>query len=171
MGLGNQAQEGAAVTTNYRNSGPIKCKIWWDTTISAYHISVPYNDQFRETLKRLIPASHRDFDEDAKIWIVAEEFLKPIVSLANAVWPQAGSVSVVDRAMAEATSSSTSSTAVSGGLPSMCEQFMALLDPGEAQELYRKASLRLHPDRGGDMEKMTQLNTLWGRIKKEIYKL
>jgi hypothetical protein len=56
------------------------------------------------------------------------------------------------------------------GLGKVCHDFVALLDYDEAKSLYRKALMRLHPDRGGSAEKTAQLNLTWKEIEKEIFK-
>jgi curved DNA-binding protein CbpA len=48
--------------------------------------------------------------------------------------------------------------------------FVKLVPYDAMTKAYRAAAMTYHPDRsGGDMEKMTQLNALWERIKKEVY--
>ena len=47
---------------------------------------------------------------------------------------------------------------------------MKLLPFDAAQSAYRKAALLLHPNKGGDKEKMTRVNALWSRIENELYR-
>lgn len=148
-------------------SGP-KCKIWWDTNVQSYHVSTPYNPEFVAALKQLIPVSDRHFDFDAKIWVFTERFFGPVSRLAKTIWPNPGEIVIIDRVTTDRASQPTA--VEKKPLSNLCQEFLEVLPFDAAQSAYKKAALLLHPDRGGDMEKMATLNALWNRLRKEIYK-
>ena len=68
----------------------------------------------------------------------------------------------------EQTEKATSPTiAKSKTLNEVLLDFVLLLPNDALQKAYRSAAMTLHPDRGGDMEKMARLNALWQRIETE----
>src|SRR5437016_2293402 len=131
----------------------VACRIWWDQAIMAYRISTPYSQEFIEALKATVPSSDRAFDSATKIWTFSEKYFDFVTKLANMVWKNPGEVVIITRAQAQqATSPSVVAKAT---LDSVLVQFMKLLPPSAATAAYRKAAFELHPDRGGDMEKMS----------------
>lgn len=142
-----------------------RCSIWWDTAIQAYRISVPFNSKFVDAIKALVPASDRAFDPSTKIWTFTERFLSPIQNLAETVWSKP-EVTVITR---EASERALGSTAQKGTLDTAILSFFKLLTFDAANKAYRAAAMELHPDRGGDMSKMSQLNAAWERIQREHY--
>jgi hypothetical protein len=141
-------------------------RIWWDASISAYHLTSPYNKDFKDTLLGLVPASDRSWDPATKIWTFTEKWLQPTINLAETVLrtkPQ-----VVTRKQVE---QAASSPATSQNIPidTVLVQFMRAIPYEAAQKAYRTAAMLLHPDRGGDMAKMSAVNSAWSRIEKEIY--
>jgi hypothetical protein len=146
----------------------VKCKIWWDPEVQSYHVSTPYNQNFVAAIKQLIPATFRHFDDQAKIWVFAEQYYKPVKHLAEKIWAQPGEVNCIDRATVEA--AQTPVHVEKKPIADVCEAFVRVLPFDAALSAYRKAATLLHPDKGGDMEKMAQLNMLWNRLQKEVYK-
>ena len=51
------------------------------------------------------------------------------------------------------------------GLDAAMMDFMRLIPHSAAQAAYKHAAKNLHPDRGGDPEKMTRLNQLWDIVE------
>lgn len=165
------------------SNGP-QCRIWWNPTIQAYQLTLPhYNQQFIEALKRLIPASDRDFDTETNFWVISERLFSPVKMLAQAIWHKPEQVEIEDRATVEAQERAVPQLVSRASLVGDCNQFLALVGiqfsgtPADnfiktsfvaCQTAYRKAATQLHPDKGGDAVKMAELNDLWARIKKEV---
>lgn len=142
-------------------------RIWWDTSVQAYRCATPYKAEFVEALKLVIPTSKRSFDPSTKVWTFAEECLVGITALCARVWstkPNVLTRQQVENAQQSAVLSKTS------GVDVVIVEFFRLLPPEAAQAAYRKAAMLLHPDRGGDMDKMSRLNAAWQRIEAEVYK-
>lgn len=144
-----------------------RCRIWWTPELKLYQISAPFNRDLIEFLKRTIPAGRRHFDDQTKFWGFGEEYLKPVRLLVERLWP--GGVKVETKE--DATRQANTAARLAKKSPSdMSAEFLALLPFEAAQAAYKKAAILFHPDRGGDPSKMTQLNSLWDRIQKEVYK-
>jgi hypothetical protein len=148
-------------------------RIWWDASIQAYRLSSSWNNQLVDCLKSSIPATERSFDPQSKIWTYIEKHHDNLVKLLRAIGMDPV---VVSRQQTEAASgasqqagSTSSAPARSATLDSVLCTFMRTLPYDAAQAAYRKASMILHPDRGGSMEAMSALNVAWTRIEKELY--
>ena len=140
-------------------------RIWWDTSVGAYRVVTPYNKAFVDAIHQLIPFSDRAWDPNSKMWTIAERFMEPLKNAAEKVFHS--TATVVTKAQAEAAQvpKATAMTAIADA----CEAFFRLASQDEMAKAYRSAATRLHPDHGGDMEKMSRLNALWQRISKELW--
>lgn len=145
----------------------IKCRIWWDDSIQAYRISVPYDAKFIDFLKVAIPVAHRAFDPSTKIWTFAEQYFDPVKNTAEKVW---GKQDVTTVSKAQTQQATAPPSVQKASMDEIFVQWCKLLTPDAFMAAYRKAATELHPDKGGDMEKMARLNVLWERIKKEHLK-
>lgn len=140
-----------------------KCRIWWDESVQGYHVSTPYSKEFVEFIKLGVPASDRGFDPTTKIWTVTEKYFDLIYSTATKVWKNPGDVAVVTKAQSQAASAPPAVSRAS--LDSVMLDFVKMLPERALLQAFRFAAAELHPDKGGDMDKMMRLNTLWDRIK------
>lgn len=140
-------------------------RIWWDPAISAYRMVMPYNKGFLDLLKTLVPVSDRSYESETHIWTFTERFLKPVQELVEKAF---GRATLVDKAQAEA-AQQNKSTAPGAPLDAVIVEFFRLLPQEAARRAYLVASNVMHPDRGGDMEKMSKLNAAWTRLEKELW--
>lgn len=143
-----------------------KCLIYWDKDIQAYHMKMPYMAKLIEFLKRQIPHSNRQFDETTKVWTFTEEYLDGTVAFAKLCFGNS-EVAITTREMVERTS--TPIIASRSPIGDVCYQFMKAIPYEAARKAYREAAVRLHPDQGGDMAVMSNVNALWTKIEKEVY--
>lgn len=140
-------------------------RIWWDDSVSAYRVVAPFNRAFIDTLKLLIPASDRVYDPSSKAWTITERFLKPLQDLVEKAYGVKATVVTKDQAQ----SAKMPPTVAKSPVEAAIIEFFKLL-PREAAEIaYKKGCFTLHPDRGGDMEKMSKFNAAWQRVVKEFY--
>ncbi len=147
----------------------VKARIWWDTSIQAYKLQCQFKPQLVDFLKTQIPVSDRSFDPTTKIWTFTENYLQGVRALCVLLYG-VNDVAVLERKTVEGQArQAPTSVHTTNTLDSLCVQFVKLLPFDAAQTAYRKAALLLHPDRGGDMEKMSQLNVVWTRLEKEIW--
>lgn len=148
-----------------------KCVIFWDVKLSAYQLQMKGDFQRIEKtvqfLKGAIPHSDRNWEPTTKTWTFTEKYLDGVQKFCILVFG-AQEVAVLDRTKVEGQSKISVST--SNTLDSSLLTFMKLLPFEAAQAAYRRASLVLHPDKGGDMESMTKLNQAWSKIEKELYR-
>lgn len=160
---------------NYSQGGynPMSKKviIIWDPKIQGYVVASPYSDAFVQGLKSLIPVGARHWDSDKKVWRVTEPYGVVIKNIAEAAFGKS-SVEFTSKADVESRQQKQQTPVVSGanGLGKTCYNFLSLLDYEETKSLYRKALMRLHPDKGGSAEKTAQLNLAWKEIEEQIYK-
>lgn len=150
---------------------PAQIRIWWDTSVSAYRITSPYNKQLVDTLKSHIPHSDRSYDEVTKTWTIVERQLAPLQALLKMIGLQYILISKQQADAANA-ASNTQSPAAGRGRPldAVIIEFVRMLPYDAAKTAYRKAAMELHPDKqSGDSSKMTTLNAAWDRIAKEVY--
>lgn len=150
----------------------IKVKIWWDPTIQAYRVATPFNERYVEAIKLLVPASDRSMDFATKTWIFNERFLAPMQALCGSFWNKSEIV-VVTRQQAEtqAQQSQARMPVVAGSvLANTSHEFLALLPYESAKKAYLHAATQLHPDKGGDAERMSKINSLWSILEKEVWK-
>jgi len=148
-----------------------KAKIYWDKSIQAYRLSADFKPELITFLKKNIPVSERTFDPNTKIWTFTEKYLNGTVKLCELVYG-VQNVVVLSKQQVEAAYQQTNSSINVKKLDttdSLLSEFMRLIPFDAAQSAYRKASLTLHPDHGGNMEKMSRLNAIWEKIQKEVY--
>jgi len=141
-------------------------RIWWDKDLEGYYMTMPFHKVFVDTLKQVVPGSDRGYNPAAKTWSFTEKWLAPVTQLVTKIFgtpPQ-----VLTRAEAE--KASAPSVGVNSKLDTVVLKFFQLLPYEAAQRAYKAAAMTLHPDRGGKMEDMSELNALWTRIEKEVYK-
>ena len=139
--------------------------------MQAYRLVTPYNASFVELLKQLIPASDRLWDPQSKTWTVTERILLPTQQLVERIFKTPAAF--ISREQAERAAAAQSTAVAIGKLSAKDEVLLAfarLLPYEAARRAYREAAQALHPDHGGSMELMTQLNMLWSRLENEFYK-
>lgn len=146
-----------------------KVTIWYDPKLDGYQLQSTWNsntEKFVNFLKTAIPVSDRSFDPQTKTWSFAKKYLDPVVQ-ASKMYYGNHEVSVITEQQVKG---ATQTVAAKQTIDQVMVEFMKLLPFDAAQSAFRKAAILLHPDRGGDMEHMAKLNTLWDRLEKEIYK-
>jgi len=142
---------------------PVKVRIWWDRDIQGYHIESPYNPQLVNGLKSIIPASDRAYDPVTKIWTFSERWFSPVKTVCDRLY--GNQVSYLTR---ESTERATAPAVIKHkSLDEVLLAFSRLLPNNALRKAYLVAATELHPDRGGNMEKMAELNALWARIEEE----
>lgn len=142
-------------------------RIWWDPTVQAYRLTSPFNRDLVDAIKRHIPVSGRSYDSDAKIWTFTEQFYAPLTNLLKVMGV---TPTVLTRQQVEAAQqSSPNGAAKTKPLPELALEFIRNAGVDAMQKAYRHAAMLNHPDRGGDMQKMSALNSAWDRIQKEVF--
>lgn len=145
-------------------------RIWWDTSVSAYRMASPFSQELVDVLHKVIPYSDRSFDKPTKIWTFNEPHLTPLLSTLKLLGV---SPTVITRQQAEAaaTQSHAGAAASTRGEPidAVIVRFVRLVPADAMQKAYRAAAIAMHPDKGGDANKMSALNAAWDRIQKEVY--
>lgn len=129
--------------------------------MNGYCLQFPYAPEFIEALKEHIPSGFRTYDPTTKIWAVAETECSTVLELMQGMgWrPE-----IVTREEVEKESP------FRGDVPleQVALAFMKLIPREVMSKAYKQAVLLLHPDRGGDGVRMTELNAAWTRLQ-EVY--
>ena len=146
-------------------------RIWWDSSVQGYRFQTPYNPKYVDTLKQLIPFSERAWDAGTKTWVISEKVWESVRKITEAAF--ATVAQVVTRAQVEAQANASRAGATASGLASTvggaANEFLTLIPYEAAQKAYRHAALLMHPDRGGDPDKMSKMNAAWQQVEKSIY--
>jgi len=161
----------------------IKARIFWDTNAQAYVVSMVYNENLKETLKKLIPSGDRSWDESSKMWYVKEPYGEALRSLFVAGYGihavSFTSKQVAEQAQQASPRYNTGTASQHGAMLNTSAgttedamvAFFMLLSYDAAKAAYRRAAMDLHPDKqSGDGTKMSKLNDLWARLEKEYFK-
>lgn len=132
---------------------PLKtARIWLDNEIGAYRIQTPYNIDFVYEFKAM-PAPARSWDAANKLWYFSPEWLDYVKKLCIKYF---GEVMMVD-------------TVVANDTADMAAKFLKLIGIDNATAAYKRAAANHHPDKGGDPEKMQELNKSWQELKKTLF--
>lgn len=158
-----------------------KAQLFWDTSIQAYRLKMHSDwnkiEKIVEFLKQNIPHSDRELkvDVDPKTqkkdytWTFTEKYFDGTVKFLELVFGKP-EIAVITRQQVEAAQQPRMAISANGNpLASACFEFLKSIPFESAQKAYRDAALRLHPDRGGSMEKMASVNALWTKLEKELY--
>lgn len=140
-----------------------QARVWWDSSLEVYRLACPYQPALVEFIKKLIPVSDRKWLDEEKIWLFSERYYDKVVAFCETLWPR--NVILIPKSQATAVAARQGIS-----LDDTIVQFFRLLPYDAALSAYRRAAASLHPDRGGSIESMTQLNVLWAKIEKEVYR-
>lgn len=141
-------------------------RIWWDASVAAYRLTSPYNKELVDSLKAFIPVSDRSYDPASKIWTITERMYQPVIGVLQKL-----KLTFTAITKQQAEQASQSSPAATKGLPlaDALMRFITLLPYDSAKKAYLHASMQLHPDRGGNMDRYTEFNSIWQRLEKEVW--
>lgn len=158
-----------------------KASVFWDTSIQAYRLKLQGDYKKIETcvefLKKQIPHSDRELTikEDPVThkkdytWTFTEKYFDGTVKFLQLIYGSQ-EVAAVSRQQVEAAQAPRMPIAThQNPTAQACYEFLKAIPYEAAQKAYREAAMRLHPDRGGDMEQMSKVNSLWTKLQKEIY--
>lgn len=153
-----------------------KATMTWDATVGAYKLSFPYNEDFIATLKGLIPAGKRDYDPKLKTWWVNEEYYLPLKTLMEHMFTETMFFEKPPKEFYEGFNTA-SVVPVASDITTFAQLCTIPIDRArslkidEALKLYRKAAMRLHPDRNpNNAQMMSDLNAAWSRLKESYFK-
>jgi hypothetical protein len=155
-----------------------QCSFTWDIPRSAYGVKCEYQPNFIEFIKAKIPASDRVWDPTSKTWYIKEAWFDVMHELAAQLWPNA--VTVVTRADAELAWKQQEDArnamlkaqreAVLGPFETALLEFCMICDVDALRKARNAMAITLHPDKGGDANKMAKLNALWYVVESELKK-
>lgn len=142
-------------------------RIWWDASVQAYRLTSPYNKELVDSLKAFIPISDRSYDPASKIWTITERMLTPTTGVLQKLKLP---FVLITRQQAEQASSSSPTTTRGLPIADAIQKFLEIMPYESMRKAYLHASMQLHPDKGGNMDRFTEFNSLWQRLEKEVWK-
>jgi hypothetical protein len=158
-----------------------KAQLFWDSSVQAYRLKMQgewsKTEKIVEFLKKQIPHSDRNLDvkEDPSThkkdytWTFTEKYFDGTVKFLELVFGKT-EIAIITRQQVEAAQQPRQGIVSSSSpLHSAAYSFLKAIPFESAQKAYRDAAMRLHPDRGGSMEKMAEVNALWTKLEKELY--
>jgi len=131
-----------------------------------------------DIIKAKVPITAREYNPDSKHWTISKEYYVPIAEVMKAMGfkvtvqevakQNAPNVDVPKdyeenfyRSEAKPSAGTESYTSVREQLFTLLEVALESQEPADLKSIYRKKARQLHPDLGGDAEKMSELNRLW----------
>ena len=111
---------------------------------------------FIAKLKNSIPSGMRKWDPEEKVWKVDPSYDDILLKLCEKWFEE---VNVIEMQPTIA--------ALPAGSASAYHDLLSLADGNTIKKVYRLIASSLHPDKGGDVRKMTEANAAWEQIKKE----
>lgn len=158
-----------------------KAQLFWDSSVQAYRLKMhgewQKTEKIVEFLKKQVPHSDRSLDvqEDSVThkknytWTFTEKYFDGTVKFLELIFGKS-EIAIITRAQVEAAQQPRQTMIANGNpLANSAYQFLKAIPFESAQKAYRDAAMRLHPDRGGSMEKMAEVNALWTKLEKELY--
>ena len=160
-----------------------QCTFTWDVPRQAYSITTPFQPNFVEFIKAKVPVSDRVADYDPqtrkfRAWYIKEAWFDVLYELASQLWPNA--VTVLSKQQAEAAwkaqedariaALAAQRAAVLGPFESALLDFCSLCDVDALRKARNAMATTLHPDKGGDPDKMAKLNASWYIVETELKK-
>ncbi len=108
-------------------------------------LNTPYDRGFVDDLKFQIPSSSRKWDVVAKVWEVEESYLQEVVEMCSAYF---------DEVFTDLVEPETP-------IDSIFVKVFEICPKDNRDKLYAALAFAFHPDRGGNNEAMTQINSAY----------
>ena len=167
---------------NYRNNkyrGKTKVSLTWNSLVGIYdlkfHDTYNWDDiQAAITFLKTIPYGERDYDPATKIWGIKESYFTTVKMLIEHV--DNFEVTIIEKPVGTTNGFlGLDSTPLDKYIKTYEEVVGEKLgDYDSSKKLYRRACLRLHPDRNpGDSvatEQMSRLNEAWSQLEIRHFK-
>ena len=176
---------------NY-HSKDMKANFHYEEALDAYKITFGYNEQIIEFIKLAVPSSKRSWNRDEKAWYVDASYKDALLLMFKGKGYTCDVFSKEDfvKFMEENAKfqQEYQRTVALVNTDQEVPKFISLLEKAGykfsaaaieelkvneafAQQYYRKAALKLHPDRNnGDGSAMSELNATWRNLKEFLYK-
>lgn len=163
--------------SSWSYNGPVKVSFHWSNLVGCYALKFEsignHWDSVKgviDWLKLTVPSGEREYDDVDKTWFVHEKFFKVIKEVIEAnpdfictILEKPENIPAVTFVPVEN---------YIAKFKELTGEDITSLEYEKALKLYRRNSLRLHPDRnGGDGSKMSELNQAWDIIKERHYKV
>jgi hypothetical protein len=114
-------------------------------------LSCPYETHFVKALKSTIDPSYRWWDKDGKCWHVRGSFINELLPLCRKYYDEVECRVNIKEVMASSK-------------VNVFELLFKRITPQYADKIYKALARVVHPDTGGDLELMKQLNEAYQQV-------
>lgn len=164
-----------------RNRGPTKVSFTWNQLVGIYDLKFHDTNNWDDiqaviSFLKTIPYGERDYDSVTKVWGIKEPYFAQIKMLLEHV--RNFEVTIVEKPENVNTGGflGLDSTPIDKYIKTYEEVTgVKLSDYDDAKKSYRRACLRLHPDRNPDnetvAEQMSRLNEAWSQLEVRYFKM
>ena len=130
-------------------SDSIYATIWVDRSSGKICLRTPYNEEYLEEFRKLIPKEYRQWDRSIKVWLIDPHFMEDIVRLCEKyfrldVLPESSSNGNCYR------------------------EFLMHVSKEALSRIWKIVAKDLHPDHGGDARKFIRAKDAYEKILEEI---
>ena len=117
-------------------------------------LEVPYNKQFNETLKTSLPSKKRIWDNNDKAWYIVKDQLDKLTYILDEYFDE---TILLDFPPMDISTGAYSKLYLIEGAP---------LEVIRAS--YKALAIKYHPDKGGDVERMSEINVAYKELLGEF---
>ena len=141
--------------------------IYWDESIKAYRLRVPYDLQLIGLIKSF---PYRTRNWDGREWKLDESIIDIVKSLCLRLFPDTKFYSREEFEQSKLHAQEEVSNGESKDISRRFQEITNIVptDYGSAHKAYQKTMLKLHPDKGGDTIAAMELNEVWREMEKRF---
>lgn len=118
----------------------------------------PFHDEFRTTLKAEIPSPMRAWDSDLKCWVIAQPYVQDALAIARRFFK------VIETGQ-QREHEHRAHTTGNGNGPYATLYVTADAPMEVIKAAYRALALLHHPDHGGDLQRMQEINAAFDKVR------
>lgn len=158
---------------------PTKVLLHWSQKANAYSLKWQDTHHWTEmqifiTYLKSLPYGDYEYDPDNRTWFFMEKYLSNIQAMFDGL-KSVGCFDVDFQEKMEGWSFIGNKDIDIGKYLDLFKSITTtdprVINYDEAKKTYRRACMRLHPDRGGDAQQMSSLNEAWLHIEQTHYKM
>lgn len=142
--------------SNYKPKST-KAKIFWAPTEGRWAVQTPFSAAFVDELK-LHAGRTKRWEPQLKLWLVDDEHIESVKKVVEKYF---GMFEFSDKAPPP-----QDNVSLNGAGP--YKDFIEALGYDLCNMVYRKAVATMHPDLGGDSDRMSKLNSAWSSIRDHL---
>src|SRR6478609_296376 len=147
------------------NTQPKTARVEKAQALNGIYIYAPYNAEFIDALKAIVPAELRLWENDEKRWYVFESYAEKAIAIVKTYWPN-----LLDNRQARQQERQQRQWKASINV-APANDYAALYVTSDApaeviRAAYKALALLHHPDNGGNLTTMQKINGAFTSLKK-----